>query len=136
MKKFWIILLLGLTACGAPSTTSPLNTRDDLTGQPTVLVWAATYCPHCQDFVPQVKTEVADRFPQVRVLINVVDHQRFNSGLTEIDNANLDFDAITNTTCKYVPSWVVLDVQNQVIDSSCGASQSLEKLVTAVKKVN
>ena len=139
MKKLIIAGLLCLSACGGatprPSATT-INTIDDLKGQATVLVWAATYCPHCRDFVPQLKTTVADRFPSIRVLVNVVDHQRFNTGLTEIDNANLDFDTISHRTCPYVPSWVVLDTDNRVIESSCGNDRSLEDLVNAVKKIN
>ena len=99
-------------------------------GKPSVIFLAGTFCPHCQDAMPKYETEVWDKYnEEANIFVNVVDKKKFpQERIAQGYEAALTFKILTGEDCGYVPSWVVLDKDGKLVDSSCGASKGIEKI--------
>ncbi len=108
-------------------------------GKPTVVFMVGTFCPYCQNAMPKYKTDIWDVYKdKINIFANVIDGEdgkRFN--VPEIPQGydeRLDFKNLTDQKCDYVPSWVLLDKNGDVIDMSCGASKSIDELIANIEK--
>ncbi len=107
-------------------------------GKPAVIFIAGTFCPHCQTAMPAYKTDIWDVYgkdtstssAQANIFVNVSDGQggkRFEvADIAQGFDAKLDFKTLTGEECNYVPSWVMLDTEGVVTDSSCGADKGVD----------
>lgn len=99
-------------------------------GKPTIIFIVGTFCPHCQSAMPTYKTDIWDTYKaKVNIFTNVSDGQsgkRFDvPSIPQGFDAKLDYKTLTGEDCNYVPSWVMLDAEGTVTDSSCGASKDI-----------
>lgn len=143
MKKFALCLfpffILGCSSEGLETSvvTDPAQTQtvsqitetstlDDFSGKPSLIVFAGTYCPHCRDAMPALKSQIWDVYSdQVNIWVNVIDQKRFDvEGVAQGFNPALDFAQITGEACGYVPSWIILDAQMQVVEKQCGGGDA------------
>jgi thiol-disulfide isomerase/thioredoxin len=111
------------------------STLNDFLGTPSVIVFGGTYCGHCQAAVPVFKEQVYDVYKKrADIWVNVIDDKQFPVDLPQGLNRNLDFDTIVGKQCGYVPSWVVLDAENNVLLSSCGNEHSMAEMLRALNE--
>ncbi len=140
MKKIiTLISILFLSACTTVTQDgiTKVSTLEDFKGKPSVIIIGGTYCPHCQSEVPIVKEKVWDIYKeQINLWVNVIDGGKFPvAGIPQGLNVNLDYKLVTGEECGYVPSWILLDKQAKVFDSSCGSEKSVDVIVSNIKKL-
>jgi len=142
--KLGIILILSIAVLSActitgnavkkDATLTSESNLDDFHGKPSIILFGGTYCGHCQQAVPVFKEKVDDVYSdKVNIWINVVDGGKFD--VEEIPqglNSNLIFDDITETGCKYVPSWIILDENGDVALSSCGGEKEMGDMIKTI----
>ena len=106
---------------------------EDFYGQPSVVFFAGTYCPHCQNAVPGYEEQVWDVYKNdVNVWLQVVDGaegKTFDTTMDQGYNASLSYEGLAGEECGYVPSWVVLDAEGAAAMSSCGSEFGVETIV-------
>ncbi|GEM_PF-5786790 len=120
---------------GTIASTDKASALERLSGKPAVIFIVGTFCPHCQSAMPKYKTQIWDVYKEAaNIFANVTDGQdgkRFEvADIAQGYDAQLDFQAITGEECNFVPSWILLDADSKVIDSSCGAKKGTE-VITA-----
>ncbi len=106
-------------------------------GKPSVIFIVGTFCPYCQGAMPKYKTDIWDVYKDsVNIFANVTDGQggkRFEvADIPQGFDAKLDFKTLTGEDCDYVPSWVILDKDGAVTDSSCGSKKSIDVIKTGL----
>jgi hypothetical protein len=110
---------------------------EDFHGQPSVVFFAGTYCPHCQNAVPGYESEVWDAYKNdVNVWLQVVDGAEgatFDTVMAQGYNATLSYTGLSGEECGYVPSWVILDTEGSPVTSSCGSSQGVDVIVETLE---
>lgn len=136
----------GIVIIGEPNTqTTPTLTTneinassklEDFYGKPSLIVFAGTYCEHCNTMVPQLEKEIWDRYKlEANIWINVIDGKsgkRFNvKDIAQGYNENLTYEEIIGN-CNYVPAYVVLDKDGQEILRSCGSEKTIEEIRAAI----
>lgn len=104
-------------------------------GKPSVIFIVGTFCPHCQSAMPTYKTDIWDVYKDtVNIFANVTDGQsgkRFEvADIAQGVDAKLDYKTLVGEECNFVPSWVMLDAEGTVTDSSCGADKGVD-VITA-----
>ena len=106
-------------------------------GNPSIILFGGTYCSHCQQAVPIFKEKVYDVYSEdVNIWINVVDGWKFNvEDIPQGLNTNLDFNTITGTGCRYIPSWVILKENGKVALSSCGGEKEISDIIQTIEKL-
>ncbi len=103
---------------------------EDFKGRPSVILFVGTYCGHCSRMIPEYKTKIWDNYKDSTNLWAQV----INDATFEVDeiaqglNKNLDFNEITNSECGYIPSFVILDKEGEVVLKSCGSEKGLEDI--------
>ena len=104
----------------------------DFLGKPSVIIFAATYCAHCQKSMPEFETKIWNNYhDKTNIFVNVVDKREFEQKRIKQGFRNdLDFEKITGHKCGYVPSWVILDEYGNVVDESCGGKGADNKTKT------
>lgn len=149
MKKFALCLFpfffLGCTS--QDLETSVVNTPEkttiteksqltDFFGKPSLIVFGGTYCPHCRDAMPTLKSQIWEVYQNdINLWVNVIDQKKFDvQGVPQGFNPALNHGQITGTPCGYVPSWIVLDKTGKVVKSECGGG-SAEAILSALKEV-
>ncbi len=100
-------------------------------GKPTVIFVVGTFCPACQTAMPIYKTDIWDVYKDsVNIFANVIDGQsgkRFDvADIPQGLDPKLDYKTLVGNDCNYVPSWVMLDSEGVVTNSSCGANKGLD----------
>lgn len=106
------------------------STLDDFKNKPSVIFFVGTYCGHCQNMVPEVKSLLWDSYKdKANIWVNVIDDRKFEvSGIAQGYNYNLDFEEITGEECMYIPSFVVLDKDGGIALSSCGSGKTVSDI--------
>lgn len=94
-------------------------------GKTTAVVIVGTYCPYCQKDVPEIEREVFEKTEanDLNLVVNVIDGEggkSFDTKMKQVFNPELRFTELTGEECGYVPSWVVMDGDWNVVDSDCG----------------
>lgn len=117
-------------------TINPSSKLEDFYGKPSLIVFAGTYCGHCQNMVPELETEIWNNYKlEANIWVNVIDGssgKRFEvKDIAQGYNPNLDYDEIMGN-CGYVPSYVVLDKEGNQILRSCGAEKTIEEIKQAI----
>lgn len=132
------LVLSGCTLLDSPTTNNKVTTRinnneisfesiksiDELKGKPVVIFWGMTTCPHCRDAIGPFSEKVYDVYKNdAYIWGNILDKKKFPATVPQGYNPNLKYSAITGDTCKYVPSWILVDEQGNIIDKSCGTKE-------------
>jgi len=122
---------------GVFNSTDRASAVERFTGKPTVIFIVGTFCPHCQAAMPTYKTDIWDVYKDsVNIFANVTDGQggkRFEvADIAQGFDAKLDYKTLVGEECNYVPSWVILDAQGAVTDSSCGAAKGVDVIKTGL----
>ncbi|MBW2998347.1 hypothetical protein KY321_02300 [Candidatus Woesearchaeota archaeon] len=128
MKKLFLLLMvLFLVGCVSSEVISQFSSLDDFKGKPSMILFASTTCPHCVDSVPVLRDDIyLDYKNDTNIWINVVNKRRFVTDVPQGFNKRLDFQEITGQECNYVPSWLILDENGNLVDSSCGSQKDLK----------
>jgi len=113
------------------------STLEDFYGKPSVILFGATYCSHCQAAVPIFKEQVYEVYKEdVNIWINIVDKGLFDiEGLPQGFNPNLVYNQISSSQCNYVPSWVILDKFGQVALKSCGSEKEMQDMINKLEEL-
>lgn len=109
-----------------PSAITQSSVLADFAGKPSLIVFGGTYCPHCRNAMPQLKSQIWDVYSaQANIWVNVIDQKRFDvEGVAQGFNPALDYTQITGEECGYVPSWIILDRELNVVKSQCGGGDA------------
>ncbi len=124
-------------------TEEKITLPKDFLGKPSVIIFASTHCPHCKNSMPEFETKIWDKYhDKLNIFVNVVDKREFEQKrIKQGFRSDLDFEKITNHTCDFIPSWIVLDEHGSVIDASCGEkgidnkTKSIKDIEAATKKL-
>lgn len=146
---FILLIILSLTGCGTltgnvinDNKSTALMSIDknshlsDFYNKPSIILFGATYCGHCQAAMPLFKEQVYDVYKEdLNIWVNVVDKGTFPvEEVPQGYNENLDFDEITGKECDYVPSWVLLEKGGEVVMSSCGGEKEMAEMLQGIKE--
>ena len=106
------------------------------TGKPSFIVFAGTYCGHCQKLLPELETEIWDNYAdKANIWVNVIDGkdgEKFEvNRIAQGFNPNLDYQEIMGD-CSYVPAYVVLDKEGNQILRSCGGEKTIAEIKAAL----
>lgn len=134
MKKIIMLFILWtlLISCwwAGKTQSDPNIDLNNITGKRTFLWFVATWCPHCQEEVP-----ILDQFyRQYKGAINMQlynqDRKKFNwDYLIPQDIAGItSYEKIAGETCEYVPSYVILDENGDILEKACWAKLTFEEL--------
>jgi len=92
-------------------------------------IWfVATWCPHCQQAVPDLEKFASDTNWQLE--INVVDKKAF-PGVKNLEQNYKNpksYKDYTNEECGYIPSYVIVDKNWKVIEKKCWGSLDYNQL--------
>ena len=145
MKKYIIIISLTLLfwGCNTQNNISSNNTItqnsnfNDFKGRPSLIIFAGTYCEHCQKSIPKYKSEIWDKYKdKVNIWINVIDKKLFDvKGIPQGTNNFLTFKTVSGKDCGYIPSWVILDKNFKPVETSCGGGKSTETMKAELDKL-
>lgn len=105
-----------------------------------VVVFWWTYCPHCNNAMPEFKEEIYQVYKNdLDIFVQVVDWydwKRFNiDWIDQWYEPWLTFESLANKECWYVPSWVVVDGNWDPVMSSCGSDKSMSDMENAIKSI-
>ncbi len=130
-------LFLVVTGGEMGSSLTQTSTLDDFLGKPSAVVFGGTYCPHCQNAVPQLEEQVWDVYAgDANIWVQVVDGaegKTFDTTMAQGYNANLDYAGLAGEECGYVPSWVVMDAEGETVMSSCGSEHGIDEMAGALE---
>ena len=142
MKKVITLLasLILLASCGASGSDYRITERstfDDFKGKPTVIVYAGTYCPHCQEEVPQYEEKIWNNYKDTANLwIQTIDKKDFETTAAQGFNPLLDYQVLSGgETCDYVPSFIVLNENIESVLTSCGGEKTLEEMEEQIQNI-
>lgn len=139
-SSIFLLAVFFLASC-ASQTTSSLSENASfsaLKGKPSVVLFAGTYCPHCQKEVPEYEQKIWDVYKdKANLWIQVIDKEKFNTKAAQGFNPLLnDYSALAKgETCEYVPSFVLLDKNLETVMTSCGKSKTMDELSEALNKL-
>ena len=122
---------------GVFNSTSREDALKRFAGKPTLVFMVGTFCPHCQTAMPTYKPEIWDVYKDsINIFANVTDGQggkRFPvDAIPQGVDAKLDYKTLVGEECNYVPSWVLLDAEGVVKESSCGAGKDLTVMKASI----
>lgn len=143
MKKILVlaITLMFLASCGNNSNSTPDENIDitNLWWNYTYLWFVWTYCPYCRDDMPVLDSFYREYKDQINMQLFVMDRQyfRWDYIIPQDINPKVTFKDLTWEECSYVPSYIILDNQNNIIDGACWGKLTFEQLeeVMNVEKV-
>jgi thiol-disulfide isomerase/thioredoxin len=121
----------------SPDSITARSSLDDFKGKISVILFGGTYCAHCRQVLPRFKTQVWDVYKnQANLWVNVIDGGTFDvEEVAQGLNLNLDYNHITNSKCDYVPSWLIMNKEGQVVLKSCGSEKTLEDMISQIKNL-
>jgi len=94
---------------------------EELQGKPVVIFWGLSTCPHCKEAIGPFEEDVYKVYKDdAYIWGNILDKKKLPSTVPQGYNENLKYSAITGESCKYVPSWILIDEEGNIIDKSCG----------------
>jgi len=140
MKKIVLFLswMLLLVWCNLNSNNNKNAVMSWKQEKISVITWngnkfigfVASWCPHCQEEVPNLQKFYSEYSGKVNMEINVVDRKPFPSvkNLPQNYKNPKSYQDYTHEQCWYVPSWVILDKSGNVIAKKCGWPISEEQL--------
>lgn len=102
-----------------------------------VVLIAGTFCPHCKEEIPKVEKEIFNKIgDQAEIVVHVTDGEngkKFNTSMQQGFYPEFDFEKLTGNACEYVPSWVILDSEDKVVDESCGNVKGVEGIISTLQ---
>jgi thiol-disulfide isomerase/thioredoxin len=113
------------------------STIDDFKGKPSFIYFGGTYCPHCRAGIPEIRDKLWNIYKdEANIWVNVIDKKYFDvEDIAQGFNPNLDFDQLTSTQCQYVPSFVVMDKDLNIVMQSCGTEHSIDEARAEIEKL-
>jgi len=94
-------------------------------------IWfVATWCPHCQEAMPNLEKFYTDYSWDVNIEINVINKKQFPwiKNLKQNYKTPKSYQDYTKEKCGYVPSYVIVDKNDKVIEKKCWWSLTYEQL--------
>ena len=148
MKKIFIIMFLSAIALlwwcankwNAPTANTSTNVSTTNSGENITwnkvsknsykFIWfVGTFCPHCQAEVPKLDKFYNQYSWQVNMELNVLDRKKFpNTNIPQNYTNPKQYKDYTNEECWYVPSYVIVDSKNNVVDKKCWGSPTEDEL--------
>jgi len=129
----FILSIFLLTSCC--NSDNKLVDNDDA-WKKQIIIWWATSCPYCVQAMPEFKEKIYDVYKDtVDININSVNWQEFDVEIPQnLDTSNMpSFFEIVWEECNFVPSFAVLDENNNVLLSSCWSEKSIEDIIEVIK---
>ncbi len=135
MKKILLILLsLFVFAWCMNQDNNVVNNNQDLNSKSwkgNKFVWFfSTTCPHCQDKMPELEKFYNEHNGEVNMEVNVLNKKQFTSveNIPQNYKNPKGYTDYTGESCWYVPSYVIIDENENIIDKKCWWSPSTEQL--------
>lgn len=136
MKKLFALFafLIVFTSCAQQQETASVAINEksalaDFKGKPSVVLFAGTYCPHCQEALPEYKSKVYDAYKdKANLWVNVIDQKKFDVKVAQGFNPTLTFEALSGKKCAYVPAFIVLDEKAFPAMTSCGGEKTIDDM--------
>ncbi|HRS42912.1 MAG TPA: hypothetical protein P5530_03535 [Candidatus Diapherotrites archaeon] len=102
------------------------------TGKPSFIVFAGTYCGHCQRLIPELEKEIWNNYSnKANIWIEVIGSGDFPTSMPQGANENIIYEDIMGE-CSYVPAYVVLDKEGNQILRSCGSEKTIAEIKSAI----
>jgi len=123
----------------ATTTNSDKNiTWDKVSKGSYKFIWfVGTFCPHCQAEVPKLDKFYTQYSNQVNMELNVLDRKKFpNTHIPQNYTNPRQYRDYTNEECWYVPSYVIVDSKNNVVDKKCWWAPTEDELKKYLLKGN
>lgn len=100
------------------------STKEDFLGKPSVIYFAGTYCGACLQTVPVLKEVIWDDYKlMANIWVQVINNDTFKVEINQGTNPNITMSDYL-PTCRYIPSFVVLDKNGDITLESCGTEKS------------
>ena len=101
----------------------------------TILIWWATWCPHCQKAIPIFKEKIYDIYKwKINIQINLLSDDKFKVNIPQKTNSKIIFKDVVWKDCNYIPSWAILDKNLKVLLSSCWWEKNLDDMLNILKE--
>ena len=106
-------------------------------GKPSLIVIAGTYCPHCRAAMPEYESKIWDVYhDKMNIFVNVIDGKKFaQKRIAQGTDPALTFKILTGEACDYVPSWILLNKDGEVQESSCGGAKGFDVLISKINEL-
>ena len=106
-------------------------------GKPALIVFAGTYCPHCQAAMPELETKIWDNYKEkMNIFVNVIDQKKFpQERINQGYKATLSYKLVAQEGCDYVPAWILLSKDGNVEAKSCGGEGGVEKIIKEIEAI-
>jgi hypothetical protein len=128
------LLLFFLFACTVQDLPEDTNVTQPGQDKAMLVVFAATYCSACRAEMPFLKERIADVYgDRLDIWVNVIDQGRFDVDVPQGYDPDLTYEGLTGQSCRYVPSWVLLDKEGIVVNNSCGTEKSPAELLESLE---
>jgi hypothetical protein len=128
------LLVFFLFACTVQELPEDANVTQQEQDKAMLVIFAATYCSACRAEMPILKERIADvHGDRLDIWVNVIDQGRFNVDVPQGFDPELTYEGLTGQSCRYVPSWVLLDEEGNLVNHSCGTEKSLGELLESLQ---
>ncbi len=134
IKKLCLLFILTfiIASCGVSNTPDANIDIMEKNGKKTFVWFVATWCPHCNSEVPVLNEFYNDYKDFTNMQLIVSDKKYFNGNFSiPQDTKNtLTYQQMTGEACDYVPTYVILDEEKNIIEKKCGATITYDELKT------
>lgn len=138
MKNLLIVLsfvlsLFLFTSCSNEASDLAYNNE---TWKKQVIIWWSTSCPHCVKAMPEFKEKIYDVYKDsVDINVNSVNWQKFNVDIPQnLNTSNMpQFFQVVWKECNFVPSFAVVNTNNDILLSSCWWEKSIDDIISVIK---
>ena len=105
-------------------------------GKPTILIWGSTSCPHCINAMPIFEKEVYNVYKdKINILLNTLSKDKFETTLPQLQNSPFSYQWVSGESCNYIPQWIMLDAEGNVVEKSCGGEKDVEEMKLKLKEL-
>ncbi|HOZ35640.1 MAG TPA: hypothetical protein PLK55_03285 [archaeon] len=102
------------------------------TSKPSFIVFAGTYCGHCQKLLPELEKEIWNNYSnKANIWVEIIGDGEFPVAMPQGVNSNIIYEEIMGD-CRYVPAYVVLDKEGNQILRSCGSEKTIAEIKAAL----
>lgn len=130
---FFILSLFLFTSCSNKESNLAYNNES---WKKQIIIWWSTFCPHCVTAMPEFKEKIYDVYKDsVDIKVNSINWQKFDVEIPQnIDTSNmLQFFQVVWKECNFVPSFAVVDTNNDILLSSCWWEKSIDDIISVIK---
>lgn len=140
MKKILLLFIAVflLVSCGnnTPETIN-IDSEDNVLGsvniedKKTFISFVTTWCPYCQQEMPILDEFYRDHKDNVNMKVYVTDGEYYTEDyeIPQDTSRTMDyFQELSGETCTSIPSYIILDASDNIIEAKCGVLTSYEEL--------